>query len=508
MSANVARAEGSRTETCWWKQTYGNIVWSEDGPKLTHRGVLHTLLTSTDKLGRVWRGLPSLARQLGISERNARRFLRDLEMQGWIKRHPMTWENLSIQQAKLGFPLPARADGGQAPHVIVLCYKGDKACELPVAPRRKLTLVRAAEGGQNVQGGPRTMPTEQAPDKLSADQGSSLFLSDTDQKGGEERSTLAMVQDDSTEKGATLATAPADSAKPTLTIVADGSDMAQKEPLAAMVQTDSSQAAPKPAPAMVQDDSMACWVILLAAYHRHYQRVYHGRPTHEPDMKLAVPLGGHVADIVKLFRARLLDRKASISEAEARELLADEVMKAWLDHPGANNYLRKISHKLFALADDLPYYCRKAVERLLEKHSPPPEPRRAASVVPISLAKHLFRQPNQNAGNHEKDPSEKLAPTPRVSGMVSSTGRNSPKAPELSLAGQKLATALGERAIGIEIAVLNEFAAIAQESGGDVGFGRVAGAIAEVESRPKMGMISEQERRILLFRAVCAVSSG
>lgn len=383
MNSNAVRADGVRSESGWWKPTYESLVFNDDGPKLKLRAILHTLLRFSDKHGRVWRGLPSLAEHMQCSERHLRRDLAALEADGWIQKVRTTWHHLCVEQADLKLPLPVRSDGGQAPDVITLCYKGTKGCDLPVLSRRKLALVRDVEGGQDDEGPPRTRLTARTPDKMSTDQGISSFSPENDQERG-------------------------------------GSGLEQ-------------------APAIVHDGSKEGWDALLVAYNRHYLRVYQARPTREPDVTLVSVLGGHLADKAKVLQARLAEHKVTLSDSEAREMLAEQAMKAWLDHPGANGFLRRTAHDLKRLVDDLPGFCQKALEKLIASLSPAPEPRRVAKVVPISQAKPLT--PLTNASNEEASGNANNGSATTDSSVSSQTQGEQP---ELSHAGKKLAVALGD----------------------------------------------------------------
>jgi hypothetical protein len=94
-------------------------------------------------------------------------------------------------------------------------------------------------------------------------------------------------------------------------------------------------------------------------------------------------MAGHLADMATLLRARFVERNVDMTTLEKPplELLADEALRVWFDSSGTNDYLRRVSHRMSALSADLPYRVRKAIEALLERLAPKPEPRRA--VVPV-----------------------------------------------------------------------------------------------------------------------------
>ncbi|MDI1483564.1 hypothetical protein QHF84_43610, partial [Polyangium sp. y55x31] len=126
------------------------------------------------------------------------------------------------------------------------------------------------------------------------------------------------------------------------------------------------------------------WRALSAAYDRHFQRAYHARPTNKRLSRDAeAQMAGHLADMAKLLQARFVERRVDLATLPRSplELLADEALRVWFDSPGTNDYLRRVSHRLSALSDDLPFRVRKASEELLARHAPKPEPRRAPAAV-------------------------------------------------------------------------------------------------------------------------------
>lgn len=472
MHTNAVRADGVCSEFPKWKATYENLVFNDDGPKLKHRAVLHSLLRFSDKYGRVWRGLPSLADHMQCSERHLRRDLAALESEGWIQKMPTTWHHLCVEQADLKLPLPMRSDCGTAPDVITLCYKGAKGCDLPLAPRRRLAVVREAvneledKGGQNVEGPPRTRLTVRAPDKMSADQGiySSIPENDQEGRGSGPEQTPTTVQ-------------------------------------------------------IVHDGSKEGWDALLVAYNRHYLRVYQARPTREPDVSLLRVLGGHLADKAKVLCARLAVRNVTLSESDAREMLAEQTMKAWLDHPGANGFLRRTAHDLKRLVDDLPNFCQKALEKLIENLSPKPEPRRVADVVPFSQAKPVTPQTNQKNENTDtsaiggssntatsvtrqtKNEQNRSAGslTADAGNTVQSVSRQTKsEQPELTDAGKKLAAELGEG--DFDPVVLNGLAGMTDTNAGSA---ELVGVIAAAY-RSSVKNLRRTQPSIRPGRGLCA----
>ncbi|MBK9259990.1 MAG: hypothetical protein IPM54_09160 [Polyangiaceae bacterium] len=265
----------------------------------------------------------------------------------------MTFRQLALAQATLGLPLPGRNDDGQAPDLITLLMHGQPATDLRPAPRRR------SAPGQMVQGPPRTnVSTEppQAPvDPADSSSDDPRDLSaDLYRNGGDPRQKAHPIEVGIEKHGQTSTVGEA----PT-------------KPIATS------------APVEAASDDHA-WLTLEAAYDRHYRRVYHARPTNKPlSVESRMQMAGHLADMATLLRARFVERNVDVTALEKSpvELLADEALRVWFDSPGANDYLRRVSHRMSALPADLPYRVRKAIEALLERLAPRPEPRRAASPV-------------------------------------------------------------------------------------------------------------------------------
>jgi len=81
---------------------------------------------------------------------------------------------------------------------------------------------------------------------------------------------------------------------------------------------------------------------------------------------------------------------ANSLEVKPCALLANEALRTWFAKPGGGDYLRRVSHPLSALRQDLPYHLRKAAKTQLELRTPKPEPRRpvapSTAIVPTTTS--------------------------------------------------------------------------------------------------------------------------
>lgn len=334
-----------------WKYAYEDVIWSKQNLPLKLRGLLQVLLRLSDHFGRVWWSQAAIAQHAGCTVRTVRRLLPALEASGHARVESMTFRQLALAQATLGLPLPGRNDDGQAPDLITLLMHGKPATDLRPAPRRR------SAPGQIVQGPPRTNVSTELPQNpfdpadSSSDDPRDLSA-DLYRNGGDPRQKAHPIDVEIEKYGQAVGDAPA-------------------KPVA------------NSAPVEVSTDEHA-WLALEAAYDRHYRRVYHARPTNKPlSVESRMQMAGHLADMATLLRARFVERNVDVTALEKSpvELLADEALRVWFDSPGANDYLRRVSHRMSALPADLPYRVRKAIEALLERLAPRPEPRRAASPV-------------------------------------------------------------------------------------------------------------------------------
>jgi hypothetical protein len=339
-----------------WKYAYEDVLWSKQKLPLKLRGLLQVLLRLSDHLGRVWWSQAAIAEHAGCTVRTLRRLLPALEASGHARVEPMTFRQLALAQATLGLPLPGRNDDGQAPDLITLLLEGKPATELRPPTRRR------APPGQNVQGSPRTktphgpvMSPFDPADKTSADP---RDLSADLYRNGRDPSQTAHPFKVPFESSA-------------------GDHVPEKVP----TTFGTTELPGKGANHFSEEQA---WLVLEAAYDRHYRRVYHARPTNKPlPIESRMLMAGHLADMATLLRARFVERNIDITTLEnpPLELLADEALRVWFDSSGTNDYLRRVSHRMSALSADLPYRVRKAIEALLERLAPKPEPRRAALPV-------------------------------------------------------------------------------------------------------------------------------
>lgn len=337
-----------------WKYAYEDLLWSKQKLPLNLRAVLQVLLRLSDHLGRVWWSQAAIAEQAGCTVRTLRRLLPALEDHGFARVEAMTFRQLAVVQASLGLPLPGRNDDGQAPDLITLLVQGKPATDLRPGLRKRVPIP-----GQIVLS-PRTNSSFDRPNQAADPEDNS--------------------SDDPRDLSADLNTNV-------------GDPFGATPPSVPSVKTEKAEIPPsldvpaKPtAPTSAVSDETA-WLALEAAYDAHYRRVYHARPTSRPlPMESRLLMAGHLADMATLLQARFVERNVDLTRLEKPpiELLADEALRVWFDSAGSNDYLRRVSHRMGALPADLPYRARKALESLLERHAPKPEPRRAAMpIIPM-----------------------------------------------------------------------------------------------------------------------------
>lgn len=326
MTYAESRADGIRERedkiaTTAWKKSYLKCVIGTNGPPGKLRAALITLWDLSDPMGRSWHSLHSISIHSRTAKRTLQRHLDELENKGWIKKTPMTWAQLALEQANLDFPLPARHDEANAPVLILLTFKGKAAME-----EMKVRLATNSHNGHN----PRPICPDRPLAKVANDPGNSVLAVNKQE-----------VRD------------PEDRQSPPISLIR------HLEP--------------------AESDG---WHALLNSYDQHYHRVYGARPTAAIPMGLAKPLGGHVADLAVLLRARLHAKNVTISLEDAVCRIADKAMGTWLDSGGSDGkFLRKVGHRLSELQTDLPRRAKHAVDAILAEMSPQPEPRRANVVT-------------------------------------------------------------------------------------------------------------------------------
>lgn len=313
--ADGVREREDKIATAAWKKTYLKTLSGTNGPPGKLRAVLLALWELSDPMGRTWHSLRSISLQAKTPKRTVQRHLDELEDEGWIQKTPKTWAQLTLEQATLNFPLPYRDDEANAPVLILLTYKGKAAME-----EMKLRIATPSQSGQNPRPNGRARP-------------------------------LAKVAND-----------------PDISVL----DLQNKE----VGDPRCRQAPPISSIGHLDPAESQGWQALLNAYDRHYIKTYIGRPTAPIPDELAKPLGGHIADVAVVLRARLHAKNVTISLEDAIGKIADKAMSAWLASPGSDGtFLRKVGHQLKALQIDLPRCAKQAVREILAEMSPPPLPR-------------------------------------------------------------------------------------------------------------------------------------
>lgn len=338
--ADGVREREDKIATAAWKKAYLKTLSGTNGPPGKLRAVLLALWELSDPMGRTWHSLRSISLQANTPKRTVQRHLDELEDEGWIEKTPKTWAQLTLEQATLDFPLPYRDDEANAPVLILLTYKGKAAME-----EMKLRIATPSQSGQNPRPNGRARP-------------------------------LAKVAND-----------------PDISVL----DLQNKE----VGDPRCRQAPPISSIGHLDPAESQGWQALLNAYDRHYIKTYIGRPTAPIPVELAKPLGGHIADVAVVLRARLHAKNVTISLEDAIGKIADKAMSAWLASPGSDGtFLRKVGHQLKALQIDLPRCAKQAVREILAEMSPPPPPRttNVVAFTPRSVVVQSVPEPQPAAG--------------------------------------------------------------------------------------------------------------
>jgi len=347
---------------------------------------MRMLLEHSDSYGRVWWGQTSLADRAQCSDRTLRRYFAILVRAGLLRVEKQTFKSLAAAQRELGLPPPDREDAGQAPNLLTLLIDGEPASAC-VSPRRaqdkprqdkpRPGVARTVPDGQVVQGEPWTKSTELPLDKMSDDPLRSTYLTRN-------------VEGD-----------PEEPPHPVLVVE-------QKEFVAAQSSPELQAVAARDLEAQPETPRADAWGVLDAAYDAQFRRVYHGSPTHKRvtnDDKQAMT--AHFVELTTHFEQRLRACEVPLEtlETSPMKLLADEALRAWFDSSGGDGFLRRVSHCMGALVQDLPYRVRKAVEALVDKLKPKPEPRRCLSpLATLATPTHDADKPEQR----DKPPPMKL----------------------------------------------------------------------------------------------------
>jgi HTH domain len=346
-----------------WKWAYRQCL-SLKSFKSSLRGLMQVLVDNSDPMGRIWWGQTELAQRAKCTTRTIRRYIALLEAAGLLRKERQTFKSLTAAQGALGLPVPYRNDEGRAPDLLTLLVDGEPAYSYSYSKRRTVRaqevpqdkpirdkprpdIARTLPEVKNVQGEPRTRAPEIPPDKMTDDLIRSAYLT-------------RKVEGDLGGPGP-------------ISVV----ETAERE----MVAPQNSLTAPMSAPV-----DLDAWRTLNTAYEAHYRRVYHATPTQKRVSTEEVQaMTTHLVELAGHFEKRLSEHGVALESLEKPPLhmLAEEALRSWFDSPGANNFLRRVSHRMRELAADLPYRVRRALDTLMHKLVPKQEPRRASESTDV-----------------------------------------------------------------------------------------------------------------------------
>ncbi len=105
----------------------------------------------------------------------------------------------------------------------------------------------------------------------------------------------------------------------------------------------------------------------------------------------------HVEEMTGVFEDKLRGCGADVGALgePPMKVLADEALRAWFDSQGGNGFLRRVSHRMRELVQDLPHRMRKAIESLIARYAPKPAPRKAsvhvAEAASVAAGRRIVR---------------------------------------------------------------------------------------------------------------------
>ena len=302
------------------------------------RGQRHDVMEALVRLsgsdGRCWVAMATLAEEARVNIKTARRHVHALAKAGrFLRADVMTWAQLCADRRAAGKRIPYTNNNRNAPYLFaILDGQGRPASELPEGERlhRLPPLWKTGRPqARTTRGG---VVSEPKTSDLGAVEGSQLWES----------------------RGL-----------PTLGVeYSDPPDQSLKESADAPTRTRAEQHASLSG-SSTEDQSQAAWEAILDAYAVHYRRMYQASPTTPRRLKPEDPreAGKYLSE-----KAGVLAERIKVLELEAVRMLADRTLGIWLDRKGANDFLVRESHPLWALCQELPARANEAFKALVREH--------------------------------------------------------------------------------------------------------------------------------------------
>ena len=335
LGAQGEKTSSAPVETLPWKPAiFGRIRAALRGPRHHVMEALVRLADSTD--GTCWVSMETLAREARVDIKTARKHVHELvRVGGFLKTESMTWAQLCAHRRAAGRRVPTQDNDRNATYLFtVLDGVGRRGCDLPETERGQHFGARWGRPPRRAQRDRRRVTSEPKTSDLVRHEGYQIW-----QSRGLPNLAPELSDDLSDQEMSVL-------------VPTSGTDTEQHTSLVESSKGD-------------RESWTGAWEGVLAAYAKHFQRVYEAPPMPPRGLKPNDPrdAGEHLTS-----KARALAERLAVLELDALSMLTDRTLAIWLDRKGSKNFLTRESHPLWALINELPARANEAFKALVREH--------------------------------------------------------------------------------------------------------------------------------------------
>ena len=361
-SRKDARTSSAPVVTLPWKPAiFGRIRAALRGPRHHVMEALVRLSDSTD--GTCWVSMETLAREARVDIKTARKHVHELmKVGGFLKAESKTWAQLCAHRRAAGRRVPNQDNDRNAPYLFtVLDGVGRRGCDLPEAERGQHFGARWGRPPRRVQGDRRRVSSEPKTSDLVRHEGYQIW-----QSRGLPNLAPELSDDPSDQVMSVLVPASGTDAEQHTVLVSSSSEEGGTWRLA--------------------------WDELLAAYGKHYRRVYQASPKSPRRLKPEDPkdAGEYLTEKAEGLAVRL-----NVPKQEAVRMLADRTLGIWLDGKGSGGFLERAGHPLWAFCEEVQGRVNEAFKALVREHKAQSAPKQAEQMpvkraeTPADLLEHI-----------------------------------------------------------------------------------------------------------------------
>ena len=318
----------------WKPAIFGRIRAGLRGARHHVMEALVRLSDSTD--GTCWVSMETLAREARVDVKTARKHVHALvKVGGFLKAESMTWAQLCAHRRAAGRRVPTQDNDRNATYLFtVLDGVGRRGCDLPEAERGQHFGARWGRPPRRAQGSRRRVTPEPKTRDLARHEGYQIW-----QSRGLPNLAPELSDDPSDQEMSVLVPTSGTDAEQHTFFVSSSKEEGETWRLA--------------------------WDEVLAAYAKHFHRVYQATPKTPRRLKAEDPkdAGEYLTEKAGGLAVRL-----NVPQQEAVRMLADRALGIWLDRKGSGDFLERAGHPLWAFCEEVQGRVNEAFKALVREH--------------------------------------------------------------------------------------------------------------------------------------------